>query len=192
MGLTTTQPETLVVSVDEAKEQVQQYDIQEGAFLQRLIKVATFDLQNRTKRQFITATSVDVRDFFPWEDVIYLRLPPLVSVTSIVYVDSDGDDQTFSSSKYDVDTSNHAIGRVVLKESQSWPDTNTEANAVTITYTSGYGTASSDVPEPIRHAILLRVEDLYEGQQPRGGAFVGKNEQAIEALLSPYMLMEYA
>ena len=89
--------------------------------------------------------------------------PPLVSVTGIVYVDTDGADQTLGSSVYRVDTVNEP-GRITLEYNQSWPSTREVTNAVTITYQAGYGKAAA-VPDDVKAAIKLLVGHLYEHRE---------------------------
>jgi uncharacterized phiE125 gp8 family phage protein len=53
---------------------------------------------------------------------------------------------------------------------------------VQIRFVAGYGTAA-DVPQEVKHAILLRVADLYEH---RGDEATDSNiDRAIEGLLWP-------
>src|SRR4029077_18050283 len=56
-----------------------------------------------THRAFITQTWDDVRDGFPGSDeAIWLPRPPLISVTSVTYIDTAGATQTWSASLYTV------------------------------------------------------------------------------------------
>lgn len=91
---------------------------------------------------------------------IYLPNPPLITVDSITYVDSDGATQTLSPTLYAVDQSEPA--RLTPAYGQTWPATRNQASAVSIIYTCGYGAAGSAVPEGIRDWILMRVGSLYE------------------------------
>lgn len=192
MGRKITQPTEYPVTLEQAQDQVQDPDQQSESYLEELIADATNDIQDIVKRQCLQATCVQTLDCFPWERTIYLYRPPLISVTEVKYLDTGGTPQTFPATQYDVDTSNLAVGRIVLKEGVSWPSTKPDANAVEITYVIGYGANREDVPSNLRRAILLRVEDLYEGPQARGSAFIYPNEQAIERLLAPFEIVEYA
>ena len=85
-------------------------------------------------------------DHFPNE--IIMPYPPLVTVSSIQYVDSNGDTQTLASSVYTVDADSFPA-RIYLAYGQSWPVTQGIPKAVTITFTTGYSTtftaAASDI-----------------------------------------------
>ena len=92
-----------------------------------------------------------------------LRKPPLQSVTSIKYQDINGAEQTLSSSVYQVDSKSD-VGRIVLADGESFPDTDEVVNAVTIEYKAGYGDAASDVPSLIKSSIKLIVAHLFENR----------------------------
>ena len=102
-------------------------------------------------------------DWFPeWE--ILLPLPPLQSVESVVYVDRDGVDITLDPANYRVIASDSDPGRIEPDFGKCWPCTRQQSNAVTISFTCGYG-APSNVPEIIRNYIRLRVGQLYEHRE---------------------------
>lgn len=86
-------------------------------------------------------------------DNIRLQYPPIVSVTSVKYDDSDGNEQTLSSSLYRVS------GNVITRAyGASWPATRLQTEAVRIRYEAGYELA--DVPTVIKHAIMLMAKEL--------------------------------
>jgi hypothetical protein len=65
--------------------------------------------------------------------------PPLISVTSIAYVDTDGDSQTLDAADYTVDTASEP-GRIVPAYGEDWPSTREQPGAVTVTFVAGYAT----------------------------------------------------
>jgi uncharacterized phiE125 gp8 family phage protein len=91
----------------------------------------------------------------------FFRLPvaPVQSVTSVNYVDSDGEDQTLLASVYEgrFDGLDAAI---VLKPGQLWPAT-VRGSRITVTAEAGY----VDVPASIRHALRLWVAEAYERRE---------------------------
>ncbi len=152
----TEEPVTLV----EAKEQVGVRDISYfDAKLTRLIPAARGACETRTGRQFVTATYTVKFDRFP--DVIRLPKPPLISVTSVAYVDTSGDAQTLTvTTDYTVDADS-VFARIVPAYGTSWPSTRDQPNAVTVTYVTGYGAASA-VPYEANAAILMLVADMFD------------------------------
>jgi uncharacterized phiE125 gp8 family phage protein len=109
-------------------------------------------------RTYLTLERTLVLDAF--HDVIRLPYPPIQSVDSIEYVDTNGVTQTLAESVYRTDLITEPA-RITLEYNQSWPDIRSVTNAVTITYTAGYGDAD-DIPDSIQAAIHLAVHHLYQ------------------------------
>lgn len=184
-GLTqTSAPALEPVTVAEVRDFGLIPDNIQNALLQRFIKAARERAEAFTKRQFITATWAMTLDCFPgWE--IELRHGPWssTSITSVAYLDTAGSSQTVSSSDYRFD---HVLGRLTPAYNASWPSTYDVTNAVTITYTSGYGTAPSSIPEGIKTAIIMTVLDWVEN---RRGVFDLPN--GVQALLMDFWSGEW-
>lgn len=105
-----------------------------------------------------------------------IKLPfgPVISITSIKYLDSANAEQTLASSVYQLLTD----GRVTLKADQSWPSTYSDPEAIRVRYVAG------DVPAPIKAAILLLVGFMNENREASiEGAF---SNGAVKWLLAPY------
>ena len=135
-----------------------------------VIPAAVTWAETLTGRQLINATWRLDLDEFPDNDVpITIPRPPLSSITSIKYYDTDGVLQTWASTKYVV----HApagpkclAGSVRPVYGQSYPTTRDErADAVQITFVAGYGTASTNVPALLRAAMLLVVGEMFERRE---------------------------
>ncbi len=182
MGLKrTVAPSALAVSVEEAKEQIRLLNSDHDAPIERLIKAATEAVERYTGRALITQTWRLALDEFPCRylntqqrnhyqyptNEIRLPRPPLLAITSIVYVDQDGNDQTISNTLYNA-TADLEPARVEPAYGQVWPVARCEREAVRVTYTAGYGADSSSVPEAIRHAILLMVAQWFAYREPVG------------------------
>jgi uncharacterized phiE125 gp8 family phage protein len=120
-----------------------------------LITAAREWCENYQNRAYITQSLELVLDDWPYDDDIRLPRPPLQTVSAVTYTDSTGTVSTMSSSSgYIVDTVSEP-GFVVAKD--CWPTACLqEVNAISVTYTAGYGTASS-VPQSIKQAIILLV-----------------------------------
>ena len=123
------------------------------------------DVEAFLGRSLLTQTWRLTLDAFPCAEVIALPRPPLLTVTSLAYVDGNGATQTYASSNYTVDTDAY-VGRIVIGYNLIWPTTRDQPNAITITYTAGYGATSASVPQSIRAAILLGLSDLWENRTP--------------------------
>jgi uncharacterized phiE125 gp8 family phage protein len=146
-------------------------------------------LERRMRRCFISQTVVE--KFDDWQFLFRPVYSPLVSVTSIVYVDANGTNQTLSSSYYTVDTT-ATPGRLYESYSYSWPTIRDQRNAVTLTYVAGYGAAASDVPETIKTAIKMLVAHWYENREAIGDTVGVKAPVplAIESLIGIEAVVE--
>lgn len=90
--------------------------------------------------------------------MIRLPRPPIQSVDTVKYIDTDGVEQTLAGGKYDVDTEG---ARIIPSHNNDWPKTRDTVNAVTVTYDAGYGDAD-DVPEAIKQGVLIQVERIFD------------------------------
>ena len=91
---------------------------------------------------------------------ISLPRPPLQSIVSVVYSDTDNVLQTLPNTVYAVDTLSEP-GQLYLLPRQVWPSTSSIPNAVKITYVAGWAKPGL-VPESIRALLLLLVAHLYK------------------------------
>ena len=155
------------VSVDEAKRNSDEDDNYRDADFARWITEARRQVEHDARISLITRTNVLKLDSFPDCDFIELPMPPAIAVSSITYLDTDGDSQTWASSSYTLDA-NRTPGVVFLDYLESYPLTRGDRNSVTVTYTAGYGTAPSSVPGEAKSAILLLVKQRYDNPDSVG------------------------
>lgn len=136
-----------------------------------LIKSARVAAETELHRPLITQTLDAYFDAFPqYPNRLYadfstkfpLLLPPLQSVTSITYVDTNGDPQTLPTDQYLVDAKSQPA-RITPAYGCSWPSTRQQSNAVTVRFVAGYGTAA-DVPATIKSWMLIRIATLWENR----------------------------
>lgn len=121
-----------------------------------------------------------------WQRRITLPLPPLQSVTSVTYVDSSGAAQTLATDQYRVSTKRHE-GVIEPAYGVSWPSVREQVDAITVRFVCGYGSNPSDVPEPIRQAMLLLVGHWYENREAVNvGNIVTPLPFAVDSLIFPF------
>ena len=129
-----------------------------------LIPTARERAEGATNRQLITATWDLKLDCFPCGDWIWMPKPPLLTVTSITYIATDGTSTVWASTNYTVDAPTGPKakrGRIALAYGVSWPATRAQINAVVIRFTAGYGVAATSVPARLRRAMLLDIGSMY-------------------------------
>lgn len=149
------------VSLAEAKDYCDYGESDRDDLFNSLIKMATEKVEHDTERAMCTQTVKAYFEDFP--RVIYLNKPPVSAVSSITYVDQDGDTNTVATTVYQSDLK-HIPPRICEKYSQVWPSdvSHDLLNAVTVTFTAGYGD-SPDVPYLAKQAILLLVKRHFDG-----------------------------
>ena len=80
-------------------------------------------------------------------------------------------------------------GRLVLRNGQSWPAATRAAEAVEITYVTGYGDSWNDVPFQLRHGINIFIADLYEQRESASlDGSASRLPSGAKAAWSPYRL----
>jgi uncharacterized phiE125 gp8 family phage protein len=122
-----------------------------------------------------------------WPRCDYIALPratPLISITSVIYTDSDGNATTWSPSEYIADTDSMP-GRLDLAYGEQWPSaTLLPANGIRIRYVAGIVTASpeSEAPGYLKYPVMLLVAGMYENRESE---FV-PDRMAIETIALKY------
>ncbi len=131
----------------------------ESGLIDDLIADARETVENDTRQALITQTLRYTLDVFPgWE--IELPKPPLQSISSISYIDQQGNTVTLASTDYVYDARSMPA-RVTPPYGKVWPIPRYVENAVTIDYVAGYG-ASTDVPKRHKQLVKRWVTHLYE------------------------------
>ena len=159
----------------------------EDDLLDRLITVSRTQAEQETGRRFITQTLTMYLNSWPDERYIKIPYPTLQSAVVTYRLEDDTDyDETLSTVDTDIASE---PGRVVLQPNESWPSgTLYTDRPIKIVFVCGYGLAA-DVPEGIKSAILMKIEDMYEN---RGevviGVSVSRINDAVDSLLRQYRI----
>lgn len=150
------------VTLTEARAHLRAATTSEDTLITSLITAARQTCEDRLQRTLIQTDWELTLDAFP--DAIPLRMPAVMSVQSVQYVDEDGATQTLSPASYQVDAKSEP-GWIVPAYGYSWPTTRKQINALTVAYRCGYGTMAAAVPGPLKSWILLMVGSLYENRE---------------------------
>lgn len=155
-----TAPQTEPISVVEAKAHLRVDVDDENDLINTLRSAAREYGETCTHRAFVTQSWDDKRCGFPgYDEAIWLPRPPLISVTSVTYIDTAGVTQTWSSSLYTVIAPagpKASAGSIVPNYGQIYPATRDVVNAVTIRFVAGYGDATA-VPALIKTCLKEHV-----------------------------------
>ena len=175
---TRTAPAIEPVLLEELKEQLRVDYTDHDPELQHLISEARmWAEENELGRALITQTVTE--KFRKFEGDLELRWPPVQSITSVSYVDSNGTSQTLAATYYEL--GHHlGIGVCRLKYGQTWPTHRDQEDAVTIVYVAGYGSDRDDIPLAIRNGIKCYATYRYDGSIDE------ELMRAARRLLGPY------
>jgi uncharacterized phiE125 gp8 family phage protein len=170
------------VLLADAKQHLRVKHTDEDSLIERQIRLAREYVESVSHRQLINATWILYLDSFP--AIIYPPLPPLSSVTTLKYYNTDNTLTTLTeNTDFTVDTKNEPA-RIEPEYGTSWPSTRDRFNAVQLTYVAGYGTAGTDCPEWAIQAIMLLVANWYETREPIIVGMVGSQvAMSVNALL---------
>jgi len=176
---TRTPSSTEPVTVAEVRKQLRIDHTEDDSDLGNMIAEARLDCETRLGDvSLLDATCIDYFDGFA---TLELHWGPVDSITSVTYVDTDGDTQTLATSVYELG-SQRGVGRVRLKYGQTWPSTRSHADVVTVTYKAGYGATAASVPKNIQRWIKARVAWLYSNRD--GEEYPWR----FDSVLTPHMI----
>lgn len=125
-------------------------------------------------------------------EMIELPRRPLQEVTAIKYWSTDSPsvlttlwEKTSPEVAPTTFRVNTGEGFIYRNYSQPWPTTDIRHDAVQITFVAGYG-GVAQVPNALKHALLLLVADLYEHREDTVIGPNVYNRNAAKALLDMY------
>ena len=173
-----TPPATLCVPVAAAKAHLRVDHDLDDAHIEDLIRAATEHLDGWSGvlgRALEAQTWELALDAFP-DGAIRLPLGPVASVTSVIYADPAGAEQTVDPGAYVLDAQS-VEGWVVPID--GWPATMETVNAVRVRWVAGTGT-----PRAARQAILLLVGHWYAHREAVGEAAV-ELPLGVQSLIAP-------
>lgn len=147
------------VTLAEAKRQVRAADFtDDDDYLTDLIAAA----RNHAEKYcgvYLAQQTVSVQAD-SWCDFDHLSVRPAQSVTSIAYIDQFGNPQTLATTVYEL-----RGDAIVTKYGQAWP-TIQKDSLITLTAVVGFAA----IEPAVKHAILLRIADLYENRESASDA----------------------
>ncbi len=184
----TTEP----ISIAEAKDHLRVTSADEDALIGAIIKSVRQIAESITRRSLASQVFEIALDDFPEEEII-LPMPPVESITSVKYKNSDGVETTWESSKYIFYNSEPA--KIIPAYGEVFPSfTPYPAGAVKVRFTAGYKTGGTDasliIPEAIKQALLLLIGSFYENREDllSKGHIPKSLPFGVEALLFPYRI----
>ena len=187
MALVLTSPPALEpVSIAEAKDHLRVDHSAEDAFIASLILTSRLHIEAALSLALIEQGWTWTFDAWPNRlALVTLPLRPVSSITSINTLDQDGAPTLMVPADYELD-GNHVPPRL-LRKTNAWPKPGKSHAGIEISFVTGFGAAPDDVPQPVRHALLLLVAHWYEHRDPiEIGSDKTSVPDAVSNLLAPY------
>jgi uncharacterized phiE125 gp8 family phage protein len=186
-----TQPAVEPVTLAEAKSHLRVDTADDDTYITGLIRAAREWCEQYLDRTLVHTQWVMRFDRFPPDGTqdIELPRPPIVAsgtatAVALTFTFENGTTSTYSTASYRVDRAS-TPGAVKTLYGQAWPPHLQDDNAISVTWWGGYGASGSDVPQSIRHAMLMLVAFWYDNRSTVLVGSISKQlEFAVESLLS--------
>lgn len=163
------------VDLDQAKAQCRVMHSREDALITQYMNAARAHLERFTGRKLAVGEVVDTFDRFG--EALQLSVGPFVSLTSIGYVDADGQAQELSGAS--------ALDGLVYAPAGGWP-TIKDHSAITVTYQAGF----QETPADLDMAQLLLIGHFYNNREAvqvgSGSSGAVELPLGVQALAGPY------
>jgi len=173
------------VTLGEVKAHLRILHASEDAIIARFARAARQHVETTCSIALLTQTRRVWLKAWPADGIIPLHRPPLVSVTSVTYLDAEEAEQTLAADTYHV-VKNRFEPQIVRRKGAVWPATAEHPQAIAVTYVCGFGAAPESVPDDIRNAILMLTEHFYFNRGETGETTMVRNPVAVDALLGPH------
>lgn len=158
----TTGPASEPLTASEAKLYLKVDASTDDALITSLIQAARESCEKYLQMALISQTITE--KFYCFKPYgLRLSVSPMISVSSVAYLDSGGNSQTLSTDIYGV-KDGEKPPLIYLKYGQVWPATYAQTDAITVTYLAGYANAAA-VPALIKTAMYMILAEWYNNRQ---------------------------
>ncbi|MGB4107768.1 MAG: head-tail connector protein [Alphaproteobacteria bacterium] len=174
-----TAPASEPISLEEAKSHLHIDSNSEDTYIATLIAAARAFAEKYTGRAFVSrALRYEVKEFPTRRDycdpaALYLPIAPVISVESIRYINTDGDEITLDEETYSL-IQDDEDPYIVPAHEVEWPtDLRDQVNAVKIEFKAGYSynedssppeEVTANVPPDIKTALKLLLTDWHNNR----------------------------
>lgn len=178
-------PASEPVSLAEAKVHLRLLGSDDDQLVASLVTASRRVVEARTGLCLIAQEWMCFRDNWPGDGVIALPVAPVLGVEEIGVFGEDDSQAVIDPAHYVVDGAARPA-RVMLRGSRCWPRPGRAVNGIGIRLLAGFGANASDVPQPLRQAVLLLVAHFFAQRGDEAGPAL---PVGLSALLDPYRLV---
>lgn len=152
----------LAVTLADAKAHLRVVGTDEDTLITAMIVAATEAAEHATGRVLMAQTWEAGFDSFA--DAMELTRVPVLSITSLTYIDAVGVLQTLSSSLYTLAQDDSGFAQITPVYGSTWPILRGDMDGVKVRFVAGYESAAL-VPQSIKSWILLHCGTTYENRE---------------------------
>lgn len=153
------------LTLSEAKKTLRVYSQDYDREIEDVIASAVDYIEQHTGRTCrLEITAVDT--FRRWCEVGRIEQQPVTAITTLKYYDTNGTLQTVSSVNYRLIDSTDGSSYLELDADYIRPDLDIRDEAIELTYTAGYATAS-DLPKRLKQAIKAALVLFWADLSPQ-------------------------
>ena len=184
----TSSPAIEPITAADAKAHLRIDGSAEDALIASLILTSRLHVESALGFALISQGWTLLLDAWPEGRAVDIPIRPLLAITSARVLSATGVPTVLSASDYILDAT--GVPPRLVRTGTTWPLPGSVANGIEIAFTAGFGPAASDVPSPIRHALLLLVAHWYEHRDAiEIGSGTMSIPHAVSELLRPYRVV---
>lgn len=181
-----TPPAAEVVSLEEITSHLRLIETDETGsgedeLLSTLRSAAVTKIEDMTGLAFINRTLQTTFNSFGRR--LVLPISPVVSVASITYLDTAGEEQTLEASDYALHDRIDNPG-VIPAHGRSWPATWDFPGSVSVEYVAGFGAGAANVPDTLRLAVLRTIGGMYDFREDIGAVSLTAIPEGVTSLIA--------
>lgn len=178
-----TAPASRPITLDQVKSHLRIETSDDDSYLENLIDAGIAHLESVSGLKLITQTWRQYLDQLPENNTARLAVFPVRAVTSVVYFDADGIEQTLPSTQLELDRFSNPARLVI---SSNLPVVSA-FNGIEIVIEAGFGDTATDVPDSLQRALLILIAHNYEfrGAVPLGD-IPASEPHGFRTLIAPF------
>lgn len=177
-------PQVEPVSLAEAKDYLRIGTDDENAVVASLILAARVHIERALDIALIAQDWSLFLDEWPDDGIVRLPLGPLITVKTIRLLDWEGQASALDSDMYGFDA--RALRARIWAHAGVWPAPGRRVSGIEITVSVGHGEHPSDVPSPLRQALMMLIAHWYQEREPVVFDSPAELPLGVRSLLAPY------